>query len=157
MPDKSQAVPCPVPVPNSRSRPPGFDAARTANNAPTFGSETIVKSSALVSLTMAWNAGGVRLISRSFIEAFVWLTLGAHQRSASSESRRRHRPVIGVTIPKLYSAPSAFPGLILLGTPYEVHAPHLPRGRRSRRRCGGYRPIGRLFQAARASRPTLRR
>ena len=30
MPESSHAVPCPVPVPSSRNRPPGFDAARTA-------------------------------------------------------------------------------------------------------------------------------
>src|SRR4051812_47323281 len=67
MPDRSHAVPWPVPVPSSRSRPARFEAASTARSAPTFGSDIMVKPSALVSRTMGSDAGGVRLTSRVFI------------------------------------------------------------------------------------------
>src|SRR3954471_697948 len=67
IPASSHVVPCPVPVPSSRSRPPGFDAARAESNAPTFGSELMLKPRAFVSFRIASIAAGVRLMSRSFI------------------------------------------------------------------------------------------
>ena len=44
MPDSSQAVPMPVTVPSSSSRPPGFDAASAARSAPVFGSDAMVET-----------------------------------------------------------------------------------------------------------------
>jgi len=41
MPSKSHAVAIPVPVPNSRKRPPGFDAASVRNNAPVRSSDAM--------------------------------------------------------------------------------------------------------------------
>ena len=57
MPESSHAVPMPVPVPSSSSRPPGFAAASAARSAPVFGSEAIENPSLAVSAWMAASAG----------------------------------------------------------------------------------------------------
>ena len=76
MPESSHAVPMPVPVPSSSSRPPGFAAASAARNAPVFGSEAIENPSFAVSAWMAASAGGVRAMAVSSMSAGGWLLAG---------------------------------------------------------------------------------
>src|SRR5262245_31147099 len=75
MPARSHAVPCPVPVPNSRRRPPGFDAASTARSDPTLVSDIMVNDRASVSATMSAMLAGWRENSVSFITTRRTLSL----------------------------------------------------------------------------------
>jgi len=58
MPASSQAVPMPVPVPISRKRPPGVDAASTRKRAPVVGSEAIAKPLRLLSRRKSASTSG---------------------------------------------------------------------------------------------------
>ena len=60
MPESSQAVAMPVPVPSSRKRPVGFEAARTWSNAPVRGSEAMLKLSSAVRASIAAQLPRVR-------------------------------------------------------------------------------------------------
>jgi hypothetical protein len=67
MPSSSHAVDKPVPVPSSRKRADGLDAAKVRNKEQVSGSDAIVKPKAQVSAQMAGVAlGSLRFKKHSY-------------------------------------------------------------------------------------------
>jgi hypothetical protein len=61
MPESSQAVAIPVPVPNSSKRLEGFDAASVRKRAPVRGSEAMLNDNAWVRSRIEARAAGGRI------------------------------------------------------------------------------------------------
>jgi hypothetical protein len=68
IPERSQAVATPVPVPSSKNRPPGFEVARVRSSAPTSGSDAMPKFIRAVSCKMEATASGGWISDKSSME-----------------------------------------------------------------------------------------